>query len=71
VPEFAYGKFTDWKQNYSDNLNCKKNNLLIINTSTTYALNKIHSEASIKLLHVSAPGCHHKANTRIKNNSPR
>jgi hypothetical protein len=25
-----------------------------------YALNKIHSEAIIKLLHVSAPGCHHQ-----------
>jgi hypothetical protein len=25
-----------------------------------FALNKIHSEASIKLLHVSAPGCHHQ-----------
>jgi hypothetical protein len=25
-----------------------------------YALNKTHSEASIKLLHVSAPGCHHQ-----------
>jgi hypothetical protein len=26
----------------------------------TYALHKIHSEASIKLLHVSTPGCHHQ-----------
>jgi hypothetical protein len=25
-----------------------------------YAFNKIHSEASIKLLHVSAPGCHYQ-----------
>jgi hypothetical protein len=25
-----------------------------------YALNKIHSEAIIKLLHVSAPGCYHQ-----------
>jgi hypothetical protein len=25
-----------------------------------YVLNKIHSEASIKLLHVSAPECHHQ-----------
>jgi hypothetical protein len=26
----------------------------------TYALNKTHSEAIIKLLHVSAPRCHHQ-----------
>jgi hypothetical protein len=26
----------------------------------TYALNKMHSEAIIKLRHVSAPGCHHQ-----------
>jgi hypothetical protein len=26
----------------------------------TYALNKVHSEAIIKLLHVLAPGCHHQ-----------
>jgi hypothetical protein len=26
----------------------------------TYALNKIHSQASIKLLHVLAPWCHHQ-----------
>jgi hypothetical protein len=26
----------------------------------TYAFNKTHSEASIKLLHVSAPECHHQ-----------
>jgi hypothetical protein len=32
----------------------------------TYALNKIHSEASIKLLHVSALGCHHQGVTRNK-----
>jgi hypothetical protein len=26
----------------------------------TYAVNEIHSEASIKLVRVSAPGCHHQ-----------
>jgi hypothetical protein len=26
----------------------------------TYALNKVHLRISIKLLHVSAPGCHHQ-----------
>jgi hypothetical protein len=29
-----------------------------INTATKLARNKIHSEAIVKLLHVSAQGCH-------------
>jgi hypothetical protein len=33
---------------------------ILINTSPSYALNKICSEASTKLLHVSTPGCHHQ-----------
>jgi hypothetical protein len=33
--------------------------ILTIN-APNYALNKIHSDTSIKLLHVSAPECHHQ-----------
>jgi hypothetical protein len=32
----------------------------------TYALNKIHSEASMKLSHVSAPGCNHQGDIQNK-----
>jgi hypothetical protein len=39
--------------------------ILTINT-LTYALNKIHSEASIKLLHVSTPGCLHQGTIQNK-----
>jgi hypothetical protein len=39
--------------------------LLLIHQST-YSLNKIYSEASIKLLHVSASGCHHQGVTQNK-----
>ena len=35
--------------------------ILVINTSTNSCTQKIHLEKGIKLLHVSAPGCHHQA----------
>ena len=31
-----------------------------LTNASTNALNKIHPEACIKFLHVSAPGCHHQ-----------
>jgi hypothetical protein len=36
------------------------------NHQPTYALNKIHSEAIIKFLHVSIPGCHHQGDIQNK-----
>jgi hypothetical protein len=43
---------------------------LQLRSQPTYAPNKIHSRTFIKLLHVSAPRCHHQAVFRKKQHKP-
>jgi hypothetical protein len=47
--------------------------VIISSVDKNYALNKIHSEASLKLLHISAQGCHHQGvipNKDVKGQQP-